>query len=476
MEASTESFRACIKKLIADRGLSVPKLTEMLGYASVTTLRRVNQNKAGIKSLRKVYADLISCEKLQLTGDETEMLRAALLREEKGDNYSIAYHEFQKLLHRQKPVLSLPNFIGDSNQIFENLSRLDGSEKIECLILNSCFDAAINLVRSIRNACPQISIIHYFSYPTQPHLILRTIGTLMPLLETPQYTAYTGIEDSNQLPSIHVIVLRSRSSEIEFLFTDSNKCMAVFSTGAYAKYERIAKEYPCNLFTHQLELTEVADLMARYCEIEVGRDSLEIRPDLCLRFYSPDVVRAAFEDRYKEYGLSISKEDENRMLYTQSKRYENIFISNKTTRLILSKKAMLDFLNNGFSCDTKQFLRPYTVSERIQIFSTLLNHVVGNPHFYINFLLDQDEDLFDQNNLIELSCNGDAFMHINPLFTDFSENLYSHSQFAPEITDHNLIRIFRDFFLNDLLPNHTYPQEETVVFLKDCIRRLTEKL
>ena len=70
MEASKESFRACVKKLIADRGLSIPKLTVMLGYPSETTLRRVNQNKAGIKSLRKVYADLIACEQLQLSDNE----------------------------------------------------------------------------------------------------------------------------------------------------------------------------------------------------------------------------------------------------------------------------------------------------------------------------------------------------------------------------------------------------------------------
>lgn len=473
MEASKESFRACVKKLIADRGLSISKLTVMLGYPSETTLRRVNQNKAGIKSLHKVYADLIACEQLQLSDNEAEMFRAALLRQEKGDCYSSVYHEFWNLLQPSLREGQFPRFIGASESRVLNPVGIDTTQKTECLILNSCFDAAINYVQRIKSVYSELTIAHYVTFPTQPQMIVRIIGKLMPLLAISQYTAYSVSDSNVQVPEYNVIVVRSGNQETEIIFADESRCMETAQTGALDKWMRIAKEFPCRQFTNQLPLTDVAVFMEQCSKIEDGKDSMELRPDLCLRFISPDIARAAFMDRCKELGISIPKKEENRLLSVHSKRYEHIFGADKTVRLVVSKTGMLEFLNTGLSSDNTDYMRPYTVAERIQIFTVLHNHVVSNPHFFINLLLEEDEHLLSAERPIEFSCNGNDCLRITPLS---GMSVFCRPDYGIKITDPNLIQIFRDFFLKDLIPNHTYPQKETVVFLKDCIRRLTEKL
>lgn len=485
MEQPTVSLSSCIKRIISSRGLTVSKLTTLLNYPSETSLRRVMRNEAKLNALKRVKDDLIRCGQLKLSDNERKMLNSAIWFHEKGNDYYTVHQELWALLQPQiQSSQSLPTFLEPSKSPICDSSAANSSANVECLILNSCFDSAMCYVKKLIRDFPKISIHHYFAYPKEPYLVVRTIRQILPLIGMSNYEAFTGYENELQIPGYNIIAIRFEDQENEIVFIDDHQCIETVCDGAYEKWFSVVKTFQCREITTQIQVADIATLLERCYVREKGRESIEIRPDLCIRYICPDIVRAAFKDQCRVLGISISKEEESVLLGLHNLRYSNIFESDKTNCLIMSRKALSRFLNYGMTCDHARLMRPYTVSERIQILTVLLNHAINNPHFFIHFLKEQDEDLLNSENPIGMACFGEESMQIDSLAgyeSIPSEKAPKPSDYEPynyeiEIKDRNFVMIFRDFYINDVLNNHTCQQEETMKFLSDSIKGLSSNL
>lgn len=484
MDQTTVSLRSCIEKIMSCRELNISKLTVLMDYSSETTLRRVMRDEAKLNALKKVKNNLMRCSSLNLSAIEKDMLNSAIWFHEKGDEYYTVHRELWSLLRRQQVQEELPTFIGNAENPPYALS-LSPTPTIECLIINSCFDSALCFVKKLIQSYPSISIRHFISYPTKPYMVVRTIRKILPLIGMCNYSAFTGVEHEQQIPGYNVIVVRTDNHESEVIFLDEKRCAETVYNGAFEKWSLLAEQFQSRELTSRVPVENIAALLEKRYKRERGKESIEIRPDLCMRYIASNVVRASFKDQCRLHGIPLPKEYEAALLNLHNLRYSNIFESEKTTRLILSKQSMEKFLKTGKTCDHAKIMRPYDVIERIQILTGLLNQVEGNPHFFINFLLDQDESLMYSENPIGMACFGEDSMLID-LLSMFEEpeadnsrrgdSYYEPNNYEIEIKDHTFVMIFKDFYLNDVVPNHTYPEEETVRFFSDWIKRLSTEL
>ena len=484
MNQTTVSLRSCIEKIMSCRELNISKLKLLMDYSSETTLRRVMRDEAKLNALRKVKNDLMCCNSLNLSAIEKDMLNSAIWFHEKGDEYYTVHRELWSLLRRQQVPEELPTFIGKANNS-PYAQSLSPTATIECLIINSCFDSALCYVKKLIQRHPSISIRHFISYPSKPYMVVRTIRKILPLIGMCNYSAFTGVENEQQIPGYNVIVVRAENRESEVIFLDEKHCAETVYNGAFEKWNLVAEQFQSRELTSRIPVEDIAPLLEKCYRREKGKESIEIRPDLCMRYIASNVVKASFKDQCRLHGIHLPKEYEAALLNLHNLRYSNIFESEKTNRLILSKQSMEKFLKTGKTCDHARIMRPYNVVERIQILTGLLNQVEDNPHFYINFLLDQDESLMNSESPVGMACFGDDSMQIDSLSmyegpetakSDGGETYYEPFNYEIEIKDRNFVTIFKDFYLNDIVLNHTYPEEETIKFFSYWIKRLSSEL
>ena len=482
MATSVITLGACIETIMRNRTLNIARLTQLLGYSSATILSRIIHNKAKQNAMTKVYRDLLHCENIHLSDQERDMLEDAMIWIEQDSDRAV-YRELRLLLSGKTDPPVMPTFIGASQSALLACPDTDGDEPVECLVINACFDSAIGYIQALLRAYPRISISHYMAYPSSPLRMVQIFRKLYPILCRYRYSLYTGQESCPQIPDYNVIVFRSKQREAELLFA-GDLCKETLCSGVFDKWTRILQEFRFAQLTDQFPM-QGSSVMLNFIDAcyarEENRESIELTPDLCIRFINPEIVKAAFASKCKALGLHFAPEMEAALFEAFQKRHRNVFESKKSFRMILSKQAMLEFVNSGSLCDHVSLMRPFTVAERMQILIDLYNHITSNSFMLLNFLQEQDEYLLNSDPQSSLACFGEESMLIGSIskYYKTAPDLIapdSINLFLLVIEDPSFIKLVRSFLWNELLPAHTSSQEEALAFIQECIKRLSDAL
>lgn len=483
MQNNYEFFAITLEEIMKSRDLSINELTRLLNLKSKTTLVRILQKSAGQKSVQSIYNLLIQNSDLDLTSAEVEKLHQSLSLETQDIYRQSVYDELRKLLFKNDSSAKEIHILNSEkctslHEFFQNLPDCD----TECIIIGCeslpfADDISYFLNRPTKNL---ISVSQYFhNIPTKPHKMIQAINLAAPLLCCKNYMAYT-ISSQTINYVIHAIIFRcsttNGSREYELFFCNENTAVLYEGKGVMDKWNAYLK-----MFSHQpiktvmdvspdnyIAFTETYRHLEEYCNI------YKFRPDLCICYIPSNIANAALVDKCRNSNLPFSNSTITEITNVHRKRYENIFSQKRATHLIVSASAMRKFAETGMQSDHAHIMRPYTITERIQILSSCINQINTNPYFQIYLLTEEAEDLIYSNNSpLEMVCYGGKCVQFTPAITDYNLN-DGHSEVF--IKDKLFIRQFTDFFLNDLVLNYTQPKEETINLFSTLVSELLSQI
>ena len=169
--------------------------------------------------------------------------------------------------------------------------------------------------------------------------------------------------------------------------------------------------------------------------------------------------------------LSVPRQALNVLFPLQKKRFENLSLQKRSSHLVISETAMRSFAREGRLCDHPYIMRPFSVFERIEILSFCINQLESNPFFHIYLLNERDDAELCSGNPVEVICYDGICVQLTPAITDYNfQN--GHSEIF--LDQQPILSLCMDFFLNDLVKNHTRPEQDTIMFFKQLIAELSK--
>lgn len=496
-----DSFQECLGQLMEERELSAGLLADMLQYKSKTTLLRVLQGKAGVRCVGNVYADLCRCEALRLTEEEIDRLQVAYDVELWGlENYR-ARSEMRRFLrphsNKQHPMW-IQCMDGDTISLEELFARfvpcdteaaLAGDKipvaHLEMFVLSSGYPYVMHVLAGLlgRLRC-RIHVRQLMQLNGDTARTVRMIRCLLPVLPYHNHEAfYIRQEDISHDPIYsygigRALILRATlpdgtTREFQVLIRDEHTGAIFEAPGLWDYWARYMETYIQRGYPMKSQVPDLRDylqMLEYYGEIEKGREILLFKGDVCFDYVPVDIlVGAIAAESFTPKELSKLTTVLPQLRAVQEKRFQNVVAKREPTHWIASPRRLREMAETGKMKSHFFGMRPFNIEERIRIFQLLLRMVEENPYFHMYMLLPEEE-----GNLLDMDI---AYMvglgiQIIAADTDYSmENGWSETM----LTERSFCDLYREFFMEELIPNYTYAPEQTAVILREIIREMEEK-
>ena len=153
----------------------------------------------------------------------------------------------------------------------------------------------------------------------------------------------------------------------------------------------------------------------------------------------------------------------------QEKRFHNVMTKRQPTHWVASAKALRRFARTGVQNDHFFAMRPFTVEERIRIFRNLLSMLETNPYFHLYLMRPEDEDSFLDLEATYLEGVG---LQLTPTGTDYR---ITDGWTETMLTEESFCTLYREFFMEELIGQHTCPASDSAALLQEIIRELQEE-
>lgn len=481
MPYDNTGFSECLLQLMESRGLSVSELARILNLKSKTTIVRILQNTAGERSILNFRNVLANSRELALTSEELQKLDDSIFTRKKENAHSFVFEELWALLcDRETPQIEV-RVLGTKQ--YANLTEFEHCLKtadVECLVINCGFRSFVNNTGQFldHKESGKVSVSQYFyNSGNYPRRLVRMIGRILPLLSRDCYMAYTISQDSaDGCFDLHVAAVRcGTGEEYELLFCNEKTILLSEGKGLYRKWQTYLESFRVSPIKSVKEpgAYNYIGFMDHYRKLEEKRTVYKIRPDLCVNCIPESSLKAAFLDGYQERGISVPKDTVAALVDIHRRRYNNMNSKRQTTHLVVSAKAMRKFAETGRHSDHLYTMRPYTVEERRQILQSCLERLEKNPRFHIYLLTEEAEvRIYSNADPVEMVCYEGNCVQLTPALTDYNFQK-GHSEIF--IEQEAFLKLFVDFFMNDLVQYHTQPEEETKKLLCELLDGLGEE-
>lgn len=483
------------------RSLSSAQLAVILGHKSKTTLLRILQGTAGLRALGNVYKELCSCEELQLTEQEAERLRTAYDMELWGADTYRARTEMLRLL--RKP---------DNRSVATNLLCSDGSEialetffsrfvppetdgeipvtRMDILMLSGCYPSVMLTMAGLLHRMEQrLHIRQLFMLNGDTARITRMIRNILPTLGYHTYEAYSVSQSDIITDPAYsgtgtgkAIAVRAETEageirEFQILLKSETEGVLLEAPGIWNHWHQFTAMYFQSAAPMKATIPEIRDyvsLLEYYADTERNREMLIYKADVCFYNIHTEILLHAVSDALQE---NASKEMEAyigqmlpKLRSIQEKRFQNIVNKRQHTHWIASSAALYRFARTGIQDDHFFAMRPFTLEERHRIFRHLLEQVQNNPYFHLYLMREEDEDSFVN---LEATLFVGQGLQLTSYHTDYClENGWTETMLSEEA----FCSLYREFYMEELLPHHTLPAENTTALLEDILRILREEI
>lgn len=334
-----ELMKDCLASWIQFQGLSVAQLTEMLGFKSKTSVFRLLQGKSNEQSIKNLYQMLSP----QLDEEWQDRFKRAL----RVEKYGLKRYEL---------------FIAIQESIFEETAPATPSEvgwpkNDTILICGHPWDGFFPILDTLLSRNNQI--IHY---------IMRNDAYLHPKLLSGLIT---------HIPALNyqaILVDKYAVAPWNCAYTDSGK---IYLNGKWLDTGEKgivtgSKLEGVSLYNYEglHRSAEYVDFVKSALELEKGVATVAMRPTPGLQMIPAEIEYRAFADYLSDNLEPISAFSSSLRIILE-KRIRNFYNRKRPTTLILSKKAMDQFLREGTLTDQFFAMRPFTMEERVEILRTL---------------------------------------------------------------------------------------------------------
>lgn len=489
------SFGECVKGFLKSRELSVLEGSKLLGMKSATSLFRILHDEVNIKTLEKIYPQII--EAFSLTAQEKNRLQRGLMISRMGVEQYLGYKSMWRLLFPQKNAapnqktllhitggMSMP--IPDSMQQF--VVFLMNCAHVEITLVGCCTPEIISAFYPLTIQKKNIKIIHFM--PGQKKSLQQMIGSIAaitPFLPYSWYSAYLpkagapaeiaalyehneilidSTDDAGNRRLHHVVQVEKAGMQL-IEYEDETP----FQFHRQLLMRHIPRLNPIKtVFSQATHPEEYVTYTEQYRQIEENRAIYSIKPDLPINFIHPDLMVAAVMEGFtdQDFGSRGALEElVGRLYQIHLQRWKNIFEKKKVTHIVFSAKEMLEFARSGILTDHFFAIRAFTPAERKGILQNIRKQMAENPYFNVYF--SRDDHLPFQ---FEMTAYEQWGVQLNHAHTSYN---FAEGHAEALILQKEFWQIFISFYQFELLQEHVLSARESLALMDQLIAAIPER-
>ncbi len=485
MNINAKTFGQVLTQLISEKGLSPELICKKMGIKSQTTLSRIMNDKSTVKKVSTFFSDFLQVNPLDLVEFEKDMLREGLIVNKMGlDNYIVAKKMLSFVNQNLAPLPCIcKESFGEIDLSVRTLKDFFDTykkyKKIHLSMLNSIYDGVIDALSYLLSFSDQldISIEHYISAEKKMSKSISDFILLLSVINNPNYHCYLSpyiradqFEFINSFNNM-TLVLKTDFEDnkyIDILYLNKDNAFTVLSNlNSEETYQFYSNIFNTMTRQHNSIKSDVMygpgienylELSEKWLEYELKYEDIEIKPMFDIKVFPPSIVKKLFNELEKPY----EKRKIDKFLEIQEKRFENFASRSKHNIMILTKKGIIDFANNGKTLYHGVGRKGFTKDEVRQILETFILTCDSNPN--IHFYLLKNEINYN-NFMYHLFTN-------NFLFINDERQYYNEIKYCCLIKTDYIIEGFEFFVKNELLINYVYSTKESIEFLKEVIANI----
>ncbi|MBQ7139017.1 MAG: helix-turn-helix transcriptional regulator [Clostridia bacterium] len=480
-----ESFGECLKRCLAEEGLSASEAARLVGFSSRNSIFRILSGEASAEIKLRFLRSLHEAIGMQWPEKHWYDLQTALSVERLGQ---IRYQEnkaFERLLYRMEDAI--PSYrihavesagTVEPRALSDLLKEVALAPKAEIIITGCC---KAGLSRLLADCCEEagregrLSIRHYFD--TGVSVVTRNILGVLPLVSKPWYNARL-VEPSScpaemqaiyRLHCIHVQrwdesgnpswTICVHYDEENFTFQDwhAGLCPAVALLDRWRFQLELLKPLPSAAEGPGV----FVEYTKQYAALEENCAIFSVKPDAHFNCIPTYLLEQAVMEGFEQSGIAAGPELVEligALKQVHEQRYHNMFAKHRPTHLVYSFADMERFMRTGVLTDQFFIQRAYTVEERREIIRVLLDAMRELPYFNVHFLKEGAPPLRYEISYYE----GKGVLLMDSytgydLDSDHSEALITLPAFAQSV---------KRFIQDELLPHYVLSRSETIQALE----------
>ena len=488
-----ERFAACMRRVLAETGISATELARMVGFKSRNSLFRILNDETSSEAENNFFHTLREKQCLQLTDETWSELEEALEISRVGYSDYLSNQAISGLLTNELPPPGEYMCIQRDDQghtsmtpFSTRLGELTQYDELEICMTGCCsapLTQALTVhLRSESIRC-HVSLTHYLFAGDDE--IVQNVAAIQPLLYATWYQAFF-LEPNTCAPeteailrvnSLFIRAVRGQDEHYELMTVlDGGHilCKKLQDGTVFRQISRMRIRHEPAI--HQVKSSfpylahspeDYLIYTENYRQLENNCVVLSLKPDVPINYIHPDVLIGPVMDGFREAGFAEQgklTELVQRLYDIQLQRYENFFHKKKVTHTIFSPKAMERFARTGRQSDHFFAMRPYTPAERKAILTNLREQVMHNPYFWIYFLKDDVDSIYAEITMYE--GRGVMFLRSDTEYNldgDHCEALIDYQGLSDK---------FRSFYMKELLVNRVLSYQDTIAILDRMIYQL----
>lgn len=483
------TFGQCLRHILKEKNLSASALSRMMENKSRNSLFRILDDTSSPAAQEAFCEKLIRGNWLDLSTEQCQMLQRSLEISRVGIAGYRSNQAMRSMLSNVSTTRCDHSIMldvvsrGERIAFDQQLAIYANARSVSVTITGCCernllFTLADGLLRGQNSE--KVRITHYLC--TGGDEIIRGVSAIQPLLYSCSYDVFC-ITPGTFSPEREQIY---RSNSIVILWEDQQgilhrhlismvdrDILMLIDNGCHQGMELIARLMQADQkYMYPLKSTFVLShspqdylaYTAAFDDLERNRAIYTIKPDMCIMFISPEILRRPVTEGFLQTGFASTEEFSpliDAFADIHRRRFDNLYTKKKPTHAIFSAEAMERFARTGVQSDHFFAIHPYSPQERMLMLRHIRSHAAENPFFNIYFFKESFDPPKSEIGLYE----GIGTLMLQP---------YTHYDLAAGhaevlITQREFCQKYKEFFVRDLLERQVLPKEKTLGLLDHLI-------
>lgn len=465
-------MKGYIRQLVHSRGMTLSKLTALLGYSSQTSLTRLMNNSANRASLQQFANRIHACKELELTRSESSLLDDLIELHDIGDDFNTMV-SLRRLLRGEPVVYQEKLSVYGPDGYRESFMAHFGAMNIRRMLLLNSEAAGIFSDLAMLMQDKGFPVEHLMYTRGEHYHSVTCLRAIMPILFLPGYKAYTytftydpsshtrGALTSDILICEYEAPDGSIRSELTIFTSPCRGEMMPLSIISLDQAMRILPDH--SMLQPVRKEIDDSDLLkyAEFCaDLERGRVVCRIKQDpgieqIPYHILERSIIDAAPREMLHELYLigQIFIKRQQDMEEKPASQYH-----------IYRLGAMRRFIETGRLSDHLWCCRTFTLSERLEILCYIRYTLMEKENFHLRFLKHDDAVILEEIVLYE-----DLGLFIIEPDTDYAPGK-KHAEAL--ITQPEFLKFYKRFFLESTMRYRVGSREDAFrdmdVLIEEC--------
>ena len=475
VEKQIASFGEALSSIMNAKKISVTKLCQMMNIKSQTTVSRILKDESSYGKTREFHDALIRNDPLETNEYDRQLLSEALEVNKIGKDM---YRAKKEMLYFVNKKIDIRQFVlsgssasaGPGVKTFADLTETYKKySEIRICVVNCIFDGVIKSLADILTVCGEkLEIEQYIQTETGLFNEVHQFISLLPVINIKNYFCYksqsASLIDEQPDPFKNFIYAlkktESGEAETDIVSINDDYTFSILPNlagpAAYDFYSGFfnrmrARYYPIKKSPEpKPPLLSLVEITSHFLSLEETWQQMIIKPDFGFYAVSADKLARVTDDETREceYGKRLAE--------IHDKRNKNYCKNGRKHTGIYTRHGIESFIKTGRLSDHLPIFRPFTGDEAREVIRDIIKISDSTPLNQIYIL---------KNDIIH---NQYQYVLLNSNIMMFSDNRtdYGYLNYEYIINSQRMIKVFYEFIVNDLIPNHCFTFEESMEILR----------